>query len=176
MPSQGQKTPLQPIIDAIVARLVTVLELPEDQEHLVMFSRTRNTPRFQGDQDVVLRLTGARPLPGFMEGHGIIAPGVRRGLIVQLRTRASRDVSDRIDNWLYTHLPREDQILLALIGFHPLDEDESVLTIQEMRVENLEEYEDEVRQIPPDDPSWGSSLLIFAIDYNPVAPDLPPEE
>jgi len=172
MPTQGASTPLQPILDAIVARLYAVLELEENQQHLVMFARVEESPRFQGDQDIVLRISGVRPLPGFMEGHGVIAPGVRRGLIVQVRTRASRDPSDRVDNWLATQLPREDLILYALTGFVPQNEALDNLCINEMRLEDTEAYKNELSRIPPADATWGANTLVFAIDYVPVTPPL----
>lgn len=174
----GDKTGFKPILDSILARLyeVLLLDTPEKQ-HVVMFSRIDAAPRFQGDQDLVLRVSGARNLPGFMEGHGIIAPGVRRGLIVQCRSRRAQDVSDRIDNWLLaSQLPYEDQVLFALIGYFPKNDDDDVLTVHEMRLEDTQAYRDELKLIPPPDPTWGSSILVFAVDYNPTAPDLPEPE
>lgn len=178
MPTMGPKTPFEAILAPILVRLYEVLGLDEPaKQNVVMFSRIEGAPRFQGDQDVVLRVSGARNLPGFMEGHGIIAPGIRRGLIVQCRTRQSVDVSDRIDNWLLNRqLPFEDQILFALIGFFPKNDDEDVLTIHELRLEDTQAYRDELKLIPPPDPTWGSSILVFAVDYNPTAPDLPEPE
>lgn len=176
MPVQGLKTPMPAIRTAIEAQLYDVLELPENMRHLVMWSRIEVSPRFQADQDIVLRMSPPRPHEGLYTGGGIITPGVRRGLFVQLRTRASYDVSDRIDTWLGVQFLREDQIFLALTGFIPVDEDSNVLTIQEMRLEDGEPYKDILRQIPSPDPTWGSSMLIFAIDYCHRAPDLPEPE
>lgn len=182
MATQGPKTGLAAILLAIRQRLAdglteevvgSLLKIPITA---ILFSRVDQAPRFNSNQDIVLRVTGPRPYPGMTEGHGEIAPVVTRGLIVEIRSRFTVDQPDRVDNWLLLmQLPLEDAVLTALTLFRPMDVTApvDVLTVHGIRLTSGQEYRDEIRKIPNPDKTWGSSYLTFAIDYAHTAPDLP---
>lgn len=185
MAVQGPKIGPAPILRSIRAHLVEMLT--EDYlgefaigDHRVFFSRIDHTPRWDGYADIVLRVTAPRPLPGFWEGHGEVAPGVCRGLVVEIRSRSAKDISDRVDVWLLQQQTViEDAVTTALISFRPMDVDEPVdtLTIEGLSLSSGEEYKDTLARLRDNpDVTWGSSFLVFSICYNPRAVDLPEAE
>lgn len=179
---QGPKTPLNVILRSVRAQLVAGLvedvlgEFAINSER-IFFSRINSTPRWDGHADVVLRVTAPRPLPGFWDGHGEVAPGVVRGLLVEIRTRSAIDISDRVDSWLLNQQSViEDAVTLALMSFRAMDVDTPVdtLTIEGLSLAEGQEYRDTLERIQNNpDATWGSSILTFAIKYCVRAPDLP---
>lgn len=183
MSQQGVKTSFAPIVRAVLDRIREVLGWDDDDKaHRVKLARINQVPRWD-DDDVVVRITGARPLPGFQEGHGVIASGLTRGVIVEIRSRSTLDESDRVDIWLLDiQTPREDLILTGLCGLRVVDpdaadpDDPDVLTIDEVYLANSHDYRDELDKLPSPDASYGQSVLVFGVDYNPLTPDLPEAE
>ena len=180
LPQQGIKTSTRTLIRKVIDRLVAVTGL---DENLVNFTRMQRNPRLAGDRDIVLRLTGARAIAGLMEAAAQVTPAITRGLVVQIRTRLNIDVMDRSNEWLMNEAlgmsAFEDSVLAALCSFRPYDADdqsptyESNYTIYELLLIDEDPYADELRQIPPDDPTWGSTRLVFGVPYLVTAPDLP---
>jgi hypothetical protein len=152
-------------------------EVTELDANLIKFARLGTKIPFSGDRDIILRFTRPRPYDGLMTGapeYGMQA-AVTRALHVQIRTRTAFGVSDRDDAWLmddvFGHYLLEDLVLTAMIPFRPyiLDEDDDtivyVLTVDDVLLVDGSEYRDEFKQIPPDDPTWGVSELIFRVNY-----------
>lgn len=172
---QGPKTSLVPILEQIEVALAAALDLSAGR---ILYSRIDDTPRFGGDQDVVLRVGGARPYGEMYSGEGIIAPAVMRPIYVQLRTRSASDVSDRVDIWLkQKQLIGEEKITLAMLGLRPYDNTDALdpitYLIEEIYLLNVGEFHDEIRRIPNTDKTWGGSVLAFGLNYCMIAPDLP---
>lgn len=186
VPTQGSKTPLEKLLRAVLARLVDFLDPDGDAGSLgvpaqrIFFARIKQAPRWTAPSDVVLRLTSPRPVPGAYEGHGVLGPLVRRGLLVQIRTRLATDISDRVNVWLLSLQSKlEDLVLEALVGERPVDPDAAdpdapdVLVGEEICLADGDAYRDELSMVPSDDPTWGSSILTFTLTYAHAARDLP---
>ena len=185
MAQQGIKTGFAAILLSIRARLIEILgdedilgdlRIPASR---ILFARINQVPRWQPPSDVVLRVTAPRPLSGFWEGHGEVAPGFVRGLIVEIRSRLATDISDRVNLWLLqVQTTLEDAVLRALISERPMEvvEPTNVLTIYGLELVAGREYQDTLDKVPPPDDTWGSSVFTFAVPYNPVCRDLPEVE
>jgi hypothetical protein len=192
---QGYPTSTKTLIRAFMAQLATVTNL---DPNLIKFARMGSKIPFSGDRDIILRLTRPKPYDGLMTGaaeYGMQA-AVTRGLHVQLRTRLGVGLSDRDDQWLdgvtlsdpptpdelsmFGQSDFEDMILVALVPFRPYatteDDVVNVLTVDDVLLVDGTEYQDEFRQIPPDDPTWGSSQLVFRVNYVIQSAPLPDPE
>jgi hypothetical protein len=194
-PQQGYPTGTAALFRAIKAQLVATI--PAFNENMVKFSRMQGKLTFSGDRDIVIRMTRPRPYDGLQTGapeYGMQA-AVTRGLHVQIRTRLGVGLSDRDDQWLLgveqsdPPTPEElegigqsaveDAVLVALIPFRPYettDDVVNVLTVDDILLVDGDEYRDEFRQIPPDDPTWGSSQLVFRVNYVIQSAPLPEPE
>ena len=185
MPVQGPKL----AIGALVQQFLNLLSTVEGLDaNIVNFVRSFGTnPRLAGDRDVLLRVTGPRPIPGLMEAAAEVTPAVVRGFVVQLRSRLGIDVSDRNDQWLlweptedepgvFGHSVLEDRIITAVLPWRPVDDDDNMLPIQPVLLDSGGEFQNDLRQLPPDDPTWGSSLLVFAVSYLVSSQELPEVE
>jgi hypothetical protein len=192
---QGYPTSTAKLIRTFMVQLATVTEL---DPNLIKFARMGSKIPFSGDRDIILRLTRPKPYDGLMTGapeYGMQA-AVTRGLHVQLRTRLGVGLSDRDDTWLegitlsdpptadelamFGQSAFEDMALLALVPFRPYETTEddvvNVLTVDDVLLVDGTEYKDEFAQIPPDDPTWGSSQLVFRVNYVVQSAPLPDPE
>jgi hypothetical protein len=192
MPVQGLPTSSRALIRACMARIATVTGF---DPNTIKFARMGSKIPFSGDRDIILRLTRPRPIEGLMEAAPELDMqcAVTRGLAVQIRTRTGFGLSDRDDAWLESDIKEppdvgtelghsyiEDLVLTAMIPFRPVDdlevEEPNVLTIDDILLVDGSEYRDEYRQIPPDDPTWGSSILTFRLNYIVKSAPLPDPE
>lgn len=193
---QGYPTSTAKLIQKFMVQLATTTQL---DPNLIKFARMGSKIPFSGDRDIILRLTRPKPYDGLMTGapeYGMQA-AVTRGLHVQIRTRLGVGMSDRDDQWLIgvtpqdpppdppedlplSHSDMEDLVLVSLVPFRPyeLNEDDevNVLTIDDVLLVDGSEYKDEFAQIPPDDPTWGSSQLVFRVNYVIQSAPLPNPE
>lgn len=148
-------------------------------ENIVNYSRMERNPRFAGDRDIILRIGRPRAIPGLMEAGFEVTPGVVRAFIVQMRSRVLLDVSDRNNDWLlfepteanpelFGQSVFESRVIRALCDYtfaRPIDADDNLLTLEPIRLVDGNEFADELAQIPPADPSWGESRLVFSVSY-----------
>ena len=146
------------------------------------YSRMDRNPRFSGDRDAILRIGRPRAVDGLMTAGFEVTPAVVRAFIVQLRYRWLGDVSDRNNDWLMQEPTEENPELFGQSVFEgrvieklcdytnarPIDDEDNLLTIEPIRLVDGAEYADELHQIPPPDPTWGESKLVFAVMYMPT--------
>lgn len=148
-------------------------------ENICNFTRMDHNPRFTGDRDAILRIGRPRAIDGLMSAGFEVTPAVVRAFIIQLRYRWLGDQSDRNNDWLMQE-PTEDfpdlfgqsvfesRVIKALCDYtnaRPYDDDENLLTIEPIRLVEGAEFADEIRQIPPSDPTWGESKLVLSVSY-----------
>ena len=170
------KTTVGKLARWVMDKLATVEGL---NSNTVSFSRMSQSPRFTGDRDAILRIGRPRAIDGLMSAGFEVTPAVVRAFVIQLRYRWLGDQSDRSNAWLLQE-PTEDfpdicgqslyesRVIKVLCDYtfaRPYDEDENLLTISPILLVDGKEFEDELHQIPPDDPTWGSSSLILSVSY-----------
>jgi hypothetical protein len=156
-------TSLRAILPAIQAQLASVTGLTTNR---VLLVQRETTPRFQGDQDVLVRAGPPQPEDGFELGSGRHAAIVTRLVQVTARTRWAVDESDRDDYALvdedYGHLALEEAVVNALHIWVPTDRNGNWLSVEPM---HWRPHEAPVHDEPLP-ASWLSTSLLFDVRYH----------
>src|SRR5262245_12861192 len=87
-------TSLRTLLPLLTARLTAVTGVPSNR---VLLLQRQNTPHFQGDSDLLVRVGPPAPHEGYSSGAGKNAVILRRTLQVTPRVRLAVDQSDRDD-------------------------------------------------------------------------------
>lgn len=87
-------TSLRTLLPLITAQLVTVTGVTSNR---VLLLQRGDTPTFQGDSDILVRVGPPQPVEGYSSGAGRNAVILRRPLQVTPRVRLAVDQSDRDD-------------------------------------------------------------------------------
>jgi hypothetical protein len=157
---------LAPLLTAVKNQLSLKTGLGLNLIHAVARNQT---PRFQGDQDILLRLLRPVPEEGFVSGSGRLATVVQRPLLVTLRSRSQTDPSDADDLWLTDPalglLALEDRVLDALHLWWPTSPQGILLTTEPMRLAPSEPEQKPGEGAPAGDMQWGETHLLFEMKY-----------
>jgi len=155
-------TSLTAILAAVKTQLQTVTDLPVN---LIRIVARGQTPRFQGDQDILLRPGDVSWDKGFDSGSGRVCAIIRRPLLVHIRTRFDVDMSDQDDSRLldatYGHIPLEETVCNALLDFLPADDSSNLLTQEPMHPIDYPAEEKQEGQAS----AWIESRLAFQLTY-----------
>lgn len=153
---------LTALLAAVKSQLQTVTNLPAIRIRVVARGQT---PKFQGDQDILLRPGSIVWDKGFESGSGRVCPIIRRPLLVHIRTRFGVDMSDaddfRLTDPTYGHIPLEESICNALLGFMPMDSGQNLLTQEPLHPIDYPEEEKQEGQAA----DWIETQLAFQLTY-----------
>lgn len=160
-------TSLTPILAAVSAQLTAVTGIPPN---LIRLVARGTTPRFQADQDILLRPGQVTYDRGFDAGSGRVCPILRRPLLIHLRTRFNADPSDADDSRLtdpvYGHIPFEESVINALAWFLPQDGNQNWLVQEPMHP--IDYPPEELQTAEAAD--WIESNLAFQLTYQLPTP------
>ena len=161
------KSSLREILPKVRDRLVSATGISANR---VLYVQRPDTPHFQGDQDILIRVGPPRPLE-HVHGSGRLYRVVSRLLQITPRTRWAVDESDRDDSWLLAategHLRLEEAVVDAIDVWVPERAGGDWLLIEPMR---WVESQQPVRETPLSQ-SWGHTDLVFEFKYQFPATD-----
>lgn len=160
-------TSLRSILPLVTAQLTSVTGVTSNR---VLLLQRPDTPHFQGDSDLLLRIGPAQPEPGFSHGAGRVAVVLGRTLQVTARVRRAVDESDRDDYALLDAtsglLALEESVVNALHIWVPTSED-NWYTIEPIHWMPGGQLLHET----PVNLSWLHSDLVFHLRYQLSLPD-----
>ena len=155
-------TSARTLLSAIQAQLASATGVTANR---VLIVQRPDTPHFQGDKDILVRLGPPAPEDGFTVGAGRHCCLLTRQLQVTPRTRWATDESDRDDLSLLDevngHLALEEAVVDALHVWVPTDAQENWLTAQPL---HWLPSAPPVRETPLSR-SWVHTDLVFAVRY-----------
>lgn len=155
-------TSLVNIIPVVKAQLVRATGLPDTAIRLVARGQT---PRFQADQDILIRPGQVAWDQGFDVGSGRVCAIIRRPLLVTVRTRYNVDLSDedayRLTDAVNGHIPLEEKVVDALLDFVPRDGNDNMLVQEPMHPLDYPQEEEQ----PAEAADWVESRLAFQLTY-----------
>jgi hypothetical protein len=124
-------TSLRSILPLVTTQLTSVTGVTSNR---VLLLQRPDTPHFQGDSDLLLRIGPAQPEEGFSHGAGRVAVVLGRTLQITARARRAVDESDRDDYALLDAtsglLALEESAINALHIWVPTDDDDNWLTVE----------------------------------------------
>ncbi len=155
-------SPLVPILNAIKGQLVS--KLPMDENRILLILEGQPTPKFQGDQDILIAPGPVQPEPNMDSAAGRAIPLVYRVVSITLRTRFGVDLSDRADSWISDgtngYFVFEEGILAALNNLQPETARGDVLLQEPMHwIPSSKPVK------APRDRTWGEAVMSFSILY-----------
>ena len=167
-------TPLAGILPLVEAQILLLTQgLPHPLSTNRIFLVTDDQiPKFQGDQDCLIRPGPIQAVETFSTATGRFCPLVTRTLVITLRTRYAVDMSDRSESWVLDaalgHYVLEEAVVAALHDWQPTDPSGNALTEEDLHFLGGTSPQKDKR-----DSQWGQSTLSFSCVYQlPMSPTI----